>query len=224
MLAGGDPAKTARTVGTAWEAIGVALPILERAFRIKERKIAVYPDFTASKTDLEAEVAIRLRVGGVVWMLLKYAWKAREASCASKASEKKNGADRKNRNLRKSKNEEKVVSIMNNNISEMLTSSMEKIQKMVDVNTIIGQPVHLGDGVTIVPITKVHIGVGGGGTDFATKSALSAKKDPFGGGLGAGVSVDPVAFLIVKDGTVRMLPVASPPAPPWTASWSRRPI
>ena len=99
---------------------------------------------------------------------------------------------------------------MNNNISEMLTSSMEKIQKMVDVNTIIGQPVHLGDGVTIVPITKVHIGMGGGGTDFATKSALSAKKDPFGGGLGAGVSIDPVAFLILKGDSVRMLPVAEP--------------
>ena len=99
---------------------------------------------------------------------------------------------------------------MNNNISDMLTSSMEKIQKMVDVNTIIGQPVNLGDGVTIVPITKVHIGMGGGGTDFATKSALSAKKDPFGGGLGAGVSIDPVAFLILKGDSVRMLPVAEP--------------
>ena len=99
---------------------------------------------------------------------------------------------------------------MNHNISEMLTSSMEKIQKMVDVNTIIGQPVHLGDGVTIVPITKVHIGMGGGGTDFATKSALSAKKDPFGGGLGAGVSIAPVAFLILKGDSVRMLPVAEP--------------
>ena len=99
---------------------------------------------------------------------------------------------------------------MNNNISEMLTSSMEKIQKMVDVNTIIGQPVNLGDGVTIVPITKIHIGVGGGGTDYATKSALNAKKDPFGGGLGAGVSIDPVAFLIIKGDSIRMLPVAEP--------------
>ena len=99
---------------------------------------------------------------------------------------------------------------MNNNISELLTASMEKIQKMVDVNTIIGQPVSLGDGVTIVPITKIHIGMGGGGTDFATKSALSAKKDPFGGGLGAGVSIDPVAFLIIKGDSVRMLPVAEP--------------
>ena len=99
---------------------------------------------------------------------------------------------------------------MNHTISEMLTSSMEKLQKMVDVNTIVGQPVQVGDGMTVIPITKVHIGVGGGGTDFATKSALSAKKDPFGGGLGAGVSIDPVAFLVVNGSSVRMLPVAEP--------------
>jgi sporulation protein YtfJ len=99
---------------------------------------------------------------------------------------------------------------MNNNISEMLTSSMEKIQKMVDVNTIIGAPVDVGGGVTIVPITKIHIGMGGGGTDFATKSSLTSKKDPFGGGLGAGVSIDPVAFLVIKGESVRMLPVAEP--------------
>ena len=99
---------------------------------------------------------------------------------------------------------------MNNNISEMLTSSMEKIQRMVDVNTIIGQPITVGDGVTIIPVSKLHIGVGGGGTEFATKSALAAKKDPFGGGLGAGVSVDPVGCWVVRGDTVRMLPVAEP--------------
>ena len=99
---------------------------------------------------------------------------------------------------------------MNNNISEMLTSSMEKIQRMVDVNTIVGKPVDVGNGVTIIPISKVHIGMGGGGTDFATKNALSAKKDPFGGGLGAGVSIDPVAFLVVRGENVRMIPVAEP--------------
>ena len=99
---------------------------------------------------------------------------------------------------------------MNNNISEMLTSSLEKIQRMVDVNTIIGQPVDVGDGVTIIPVSKVHIGMGGGGTDFATKNALAAKKDPFGGGLGAGVSIDPVAFLVIRGDNVRLLPVAEP--------------
>ena len=99
---------------------------------------------------------------------------------------------------------------MNHNISEMLTSAMEKMQKMVDVNTIVGAPVNVGGDVIIVPITKVHIGMGGGGTDLATKSALSAKKDPFGGGLGAGVSIDPVAFLVIRGDSVRMLPVAEP--------------
>ena len=99
---------------------------------------------------------------------------------------------------------------MNNNISDMLTNSMEKIQRMVDVNTIIGQPVSIGEDVTIIPVSKVHIGMGGGGTDFATKSALSANKDPFGGGMGAGVSVDPVAFRVIQGKTVRMLPVAEP--------------
>lgn len=76
VLAGGDPAKIAQSVGKAWEAIGIALPILERAFRIKERKIAVWPDFTASKTELEAELHVRLRIGGVVLLVLKYAGKA----------------------------------------------------------------------------------------------------------------------------------------------------
>lgn len=99
---------------------------------------------------------------------------------------------------------------MNNNISEMLASSMNKIQQMVDVNTIVGQPMQVGEGVTIIPISKVHIGMGGGGTDFATKSALNAKKDPFGGGMGAGVSIDPVAFLVIRGESVRMIPVAEP--------------
>lgn len=89
VLAGGDPAKTAETVGRAWEAIGVAVPILEQAFRIKEKKIAVWPDFTASKTDLEAELRVRLRVGGVVLLVLKYACKALAQLIRSKRAAKK---------------------------------------------------------------------------------------------------------------------------------------
>jgi sporulation protein YtfJ len=99
---------------------------------------------------------------------------------------------------------------MTNNISDMIASSMEKIQRMVDVNTIVGKPVKVSEDVTIIPISKVRIGMGGGGTDFATKNALAAKKDPFGGGLGAGVNIDPVAFLVIRGDNVRMLPVAEP--------------
>lgn len=92
-LAGGDPARTAETVGRAWEAIGVAVPILEQAFRIKEKKIAVWPDFTAKKTDLEAELRVRLRIGGVVLLVLKYACKALAQLIRSKRAAKK---DKKN--------------------------------------------------------------------------------------------------------------------------------
>ena len=92
VLAGGDPAKTARSVGKAWETIGVALPILERAFRIKERRIAVYPDFSASKTDLEAELELRLRIGGVVLLALKYAGKAIALLIRQKRAAKKQSA------------------------------------------------------------------------------------------------------------------------------------
>ena len=76
VLAGSDPAKTALTVGKAWETVGIALPILERAFRIRERKIAVYPDFLAQKTEVEAELRIRVFFGGVVLLALKYGCKA----------------------------------------------------------------------------------------------------------------------------------------------------
>lgn len=94
-LAGGDPAKTAETVGKAWEAIGIAVPILEQAFRIKEKKIAVWPDFTAKKTELEAELQIRLRIGGVVLLLLKYAGKAIVLFLREKKKSKQRKAERK---------------------------------------------------------------------------------------------------------------------------------
>ena len=89
VLAGGDPAKTAQTVGKAWETIGIALPILERVFRIKERKLAVWPDFTAKKTDLEAELRVRLRVGGVVLLLFKYGFKALKLYLSRKRASRK---------------------------------------------------------------------------------------------------------------------------------------
>lgn len=75
-LAGGDPAKTGMSVARAWQTIGIALPILERAFRIRERKIAVYPEFQSRKTQAEAELCVRLRIGGVLLLVLKYALKA----------------------------------------------------------------------------------------------------------------------------------------------------
>ena len=96
---------------------------------------------------------------------------------------------------------------MSQNLPNMLESTIAKIREMVNVNTVVGDPIIAGD-VTILPISKISIGLGGGGSDFATKNVSDA--NGFGGGVGAGVKVTPVAFMIIKDGNVRMLPVAAP--------------
>jgi sporulation protein YtfJ len=78
---------------------------------------------------------------------------------------------------------------------------------MVDINSVIGEPINCGD-VTIIPVSKVSVGFGGGGSDFVAKGSNS--DNPFGGGVGGGVKVTPICFLIVKDGNVRMMPLAAP--------------
>ena len=98
---------------------------------------------------------------------------------------------------------------MNHPLSDMMTNTMSKIKDMIDVNTVVGSPITTPDGVTIVPVSKVSVGFGGGGSDFTTKNAGSGEM-PFGGGVGGGVKMTPICFLIVKDGNVRMMPVAAP--------------
>lgn len=98
---------------------------------------------------------------------------------------------------------------MSNNVPNMLENTIAKIREMVDVNSVIGDPITTADGVTIIPVSKVSVGFGGGGSDYVSKNA-NKQENPFGGGAGGGVSVTPIAFLIVKEGNVRMLPVATP--------------
>lgn len=99
---------------------------------------------------------------------------------------------------------------MNHPLPEMMGSSLTKIKDMVDVNTIIGDAITTPEGVTIIPVSKVKIGYAGGGSDFAPKGYPANKENAFGGGSGAGVTITPVAFLVIKGETVRMMPVAEP--------------
>ena len=89
-------------------------------------------------------------------------------------------------------------------IKGLMDTTLDKIRAMVDSNTIIGTPIHTADGTMIVPVSKMSFGFASGGSDFPSKT----NKDLFGGGGGAGVSVTPVAFLVVKDGNVRMRQLA----------------
>lgn len=97
---------------------------------------------------------------------------------------------------------------MNHPLPDMISLTMEKLQALVDTNTVVGDPIVTSDGTTVIPITKVSYGIAGGGTDFTTKSQKSS--NPFGGGAGASVTLTPVSFLIIKDGMTRMIPVAEP--------------
>ena len=99
---------------------------------------------------------------------------------------------------------------MSQNLPNMLDKTIEKIREMVSANTVVGEPIHTPDGVTIIPVSNISIGLGGGGSDFVSKNVNTNKENPFGGGVGAGVKVSPVAFLIVKDGSVRVMPMAVP--------------
>lgn len=91
-------------------------------------------------------------------------------------------------------------------LNDLMRSTMEKIREMVDTNTIVGQPINTPDGVTLIPISKVSFGFGSGGGDYG-----ATQPQNFGGGSGAGVKIVPVAFLVIKDGTTRVLPVSLPP-------------
>ena len=98
---------------------------------------------------------------------------------------------------------------MSQTIPNMLENAISKIREMVDVNSVIGDPITTQDGVTIIPVSKVSVGFGGGGSDYVSRN-LNKQENPFGGGAGGGVKVTPIAFLIIKEGNVRMLPVAAP--------------
>ena len=98
---------------------------------------------------------------------------------------------------------------MTHPIQGLMEASMKNIKEMVDVNTIIGEPVQTPDGTTIIPVSKVAFGFGAGGSDIPVKTNTATAESPFGGGSGAGVSIKPVGFLVVGTDQIKMLPIDS---------------
>lgn len=95
-------------------------------------------------------------------------------------------------------------------LGDLMNVTMEKIRAMADANTVIGEPIVAGE-VTIIPVSKVSYGFGVGGGEYATKNQKPDRNDSFGGGTGAGVTIMPMGFLVVRGTTVKLLPVAPPP-------------
>ncbi len=96
-----------------------------------------------------------------------------------------------------------------NTIQEIMGVSMDKIREMVDINTIIGEPISSPDGTIIIPVSKVSFGFVSGGSDLPTQAA-----DKFAGGAGAGVTVKPQSFIVIKkDGDVKLLEMGEKASP-----------
>ena len=98
-----------------------------------------------------------------------------------------------------------------NPISELMRATMEQIRAVADANTIIGAPIQ-AEGVTLIPVSRLSLGVAGGDTEFSTKKQAPGGDNGFGGGSGASAKLEPVAFLVVRGESVKLLPVAPPPA------------
>ncbi|HBL35877.1 MAG TPA: sporulation protein YtfJ [Firmicutes bacterium] len=102
-------------------------------------------------------------------------------------------------------------------IEGLMKTAMESIKDMVDVNTILGDPVETLDGSVIIPVSRVSFGFAAGGSEFSSQQKVDAKSNdqgesgglPFGGGSGAGITLNPVAFLVVGKEQTRLLPVES---------------
>ena len=94
---------------------------------------------------------------------------------------------------------------MEKSANSILKTTIEKVRDLVDVSTIIGEPINLPDGLTIIPVSKVTYGFASGGSDFPSKNNVEL----FGGAGGAGITINPVAFLVVKDGDVTIKHIVS---------------
>jgi len=97
----------------------------------------------------------------------------------------------------------------NNSITGLVDVTMNKLHDIVDVDTVVGSPITTPDGITIIPVSKVSYAFASGGSDFRVKDRSDMG---FGGGNGAGVKIDPIGFLVVKDGNVRMVNITPPAA------------
>ena len=101
-----------------------------------------------------------------------------------------------------------------NNLSKMIETALENLKKMTDVNTVVGEPIKVSGGSTVIPISKISVGFASGGMDYTSKKAPE-KAPNFGGGTGSGFSINPVGFLVIDaEGKVTLLNMTASPAAP----------
>ncbi len=199
IVAEGDAAETGIRYGRT-NAVVYGLSAAARNFlRLKRMDLSIRPDFTAGQGHTEFALHGRMLplfgligAGGILGRFLVKTLKRNKRTRAAKAS----GGPADNKDGGVSMNKEHPI-------NGLLESSMQNLRSLVDANTVIGEAITTPDGTVIIPVSKVSFGFGSGGSDLPTQK----DGEPFGGGAGGGVSVQPLAFLVVKDGDVRMLQI-----------------
>ena len=100
---------------------------------------------------------------------------------------------------------------MNSKQNDIIKSTLDSVKGIVEANTVIGEPLNTQNGITIIPVSKVSLGFASGGLDYASTKEQASKDNNFGGGSGTGISVTPMAFLVIKpDSTVELLNMSIP--------------
>ena len=95
-----------------------------------------------------------------------------------------------------------------NPIGELMQSTMDNVRSMLKMDTVVGDPIVTPDGITLGPISRISVGFGGGGVEFSASKI--GQERPYGGGNATGVKIEPIGFLVIKDGIIRMINVTPP--------------
>lgn len=215
-VAAEDPADAALLYGRLYAAAGVAYSLLGSGGRLGRFHFEASPDFNATCTVCNGRACASVRPVWLFCALLCGGSKLLTALIRQKMSNPPPGLNAPDANPNAAPTGgadpdlfRKGGKTMSHPIENLMGTSMQKIREMVDVNTMIGDPIHITDKITVIPISRASFGFASGGSDIPSKQA----KDLFGGGAGAGVKIDPVAFIVVNGDDVQLLPYAPAPAP-----------
>ena len=198
---GKDAEDTAVKYGYFCLAVYPAVSILVKASKCKKYGVDISPDFNeGDQSRYAVDIYAYIRLLWIFAIAFRYGFKALKLLISLRRGKAKK-ADEKQTEINTFN---KGESNMEHPIGNLMNVTMDKIKEMVDVNTIVGEPITSSDGTLIIPVSKVSYGFASGGSDLPTKKE---SKDCFGGGSGAGVTIQPVAFLTVYQGDVRLINV-----------------
>ena len=199
---GEDADDTAVKYGYFCLAIYPAVSILVKASKCRQYGVDIAPNFNDGEESAYAvDIHAYIRVFWIFALVFRYGFKALKLLLSLRRGRQPKD---KNSETADGFNYIKGDSAMEHPIGNLMNITMDKIKEMVDVNTIVGTPITSADGTLIIPVSKVSYGFASGGSDLPTKNE---KKDLFGGGSGAGVTIQPIAFLTVYQGNVRLISV-----------------